>query len=68
MAKHYRTGGRSTAFTPPDGTGTQYLLDRIPRDLWRRFRARCRERKVSVRARLLTLITRDLEGGGHADQ
>lgn len=50
----------SKAFTPK-GDGAAYKLDRIPLSLWRRFRAKCKVSKVSVRARLLTLIMKDTE-------
>jgi hypothetical protein len=51
--------GYSREFTPV-GQGDAYKLDKIPGDLWLQFRARCAGMGVSVRSRLLTLITRDL--------
>jgi hypothetical protein len=58
--KYFRTGGRSLEFTPR-GSGRKYMLDRIPVPLWEAFRAKCKDAKVSVRARLLTLIKGDVD-------
>ena len=53
--KYFRTGGYSREFTPK-GEGKNYLLTRIPEDLWRQFRAKCRSQRVTLRAQLLTLV------------
>jgi hypothetical protein len=67
VTKRRDTGYRTSAFRPT-GKGATYVLSRIPEDLWAAFRAACRayphpdgSRSISVRARLLSLITHDLQ-------
>lgn len=57
MSKFHRTGGYSTEFSVVPGRGKRYLLDAIPPDLWKRVQAKCRDRKISIRAQLLRLLT-----------
>jgi hypothetical protein len=54
--------GYSRDFTPASEKHGRYLLDKIPADLWRRVRQKCKRDGVSVRATLLRLLTEWLDG------
>ena len=65
--KRRDSGFRTREFRDPTGRTAAYALS-VPLGLWKQFRKRCREFKhpdgttgISVRARILTLITRDVE-------
>jgi hypothetical protein len=47
--------GYSREFTPKDGTGKRYLVDKIPAGLWRDLRAKAKQERKSIRALTLTL-------------
>ncbi len=66
--KRRDVGYRTQEFRDPTGKSANYALQGIPWGLWTRFRERCRtyvhpdgRTGISVRARLLGLITRDVE-------
>lgn len=46
-----------------NGDGRAYKLAGIPDDLWTAFREKCTRERVSVRAKLLTLVKADVEAG-----
>lgn len=61
--KYTNTGGHSKAFTPPDrARSRQYALKDVPARLWLRVQAKAKARKISIRALILGLLTRWLDG------
>lgn len=61
--KYTNTGGHSKAFTPPDrARSRQYALKDVPARLWLRVQAKAKTRKISIRALILGLLTRWLDG------
>jgi hypothetical protein len=48
--------GYTYDFTPKSEKHGRYLLDKIPADLWRRVRQKCKREGVSVRATILRLL------------
>lgn len=61
MARRYfRTGGRSLAFTAKR-TARSYALTGIDVGFWRRVQAKCKAEGVSVRAKILGLLSSWLE-------
>lgn len=64
--KRRDSGYRTKEFTDPEGSAVYNLV--APIGLWRKFRRHCQEfvhpdgsTGISVRARILTLISRDVE-------
>lgn len=56
MPRPRRLRGYSKAFTPSDGIGQRYLLDKIPTPLWSAARVRAQREGISMRALLLQLL------------
>ena len=48
--------GYSRAFTPGDGAGHNYLLDRVPAELWQAVKQQATRDGLSVRAFILTAL------------
>jgi hypothetical protein len=57
VAKRFLTGGYSVAFRAKPGTGRNYTIKNAPAGLWTALQHRCRQEQVSVRAKLLQLVT-----------
>lgn len=51
----------STEFTPRTPRRVAITIDRVPPTLKAKFAARCKQLGVSVRQRILTLISKDVE-------
>lgn len=58
-----KTGGYSKEFTPADpARAKQYALAQIPPAFWRRVQSKAKGRKISLRALILGLLKRWLDG------
>jgi hypothetical protein len=53
--------GYSREFKPHGETGKRYLLDEIPAGLWADVKAKAKRQGVSLRALILTLLTKWLD-------
>lgn len=58
---HFKSGSRSTAFTPAPQGHRRYLLDRIPVGFWLEVQAKAKREKISLRALILSLLDRWLK-------
>jgi predicted DNA-binding ribbon-helix-helix protein len=59
---YFKSGGRSTEFTPARQGHRRYLLDRIPVPFWAAVQEKAKREKVSLRALILRLLKDWLEG------
>jgi hypothetical protein len=48
--------GYSRAFTPADGRGKRYMLDKVPAALLQAAKRKCKRERISLRAVLLSSL------------
>lgn len=54
--------GYSREFTPENGVGQRFMMDRIPDELWAEVREKAKKERVSLRALILELLSGWVEG------